>query len=74
MNYRQQRCDDYTPRCLRPRIYHRFTVDTSNAITAMRLFQDEPKWTPLSRSAAETDEKPARTSYVEKVKQAVGMA
>ncbi|KAF8315778.1 uncharacterized protein EI90DRAFT_2945874 [Cantharellus anzutake] len=28
-------------------IYHRFTLDESNAIKTLRLFKDEPKWTDL---------------------------
>ena len=60
------------------RIYHRFTVDTADTITAMRLFQDEPKWTPHPRSQADTDGREARTSYLEKLKagakRAVGAA
>ncbi|KAL8667125.1 MAG: hypothetical protein Q9202_001047 [Teloschistes flavicans] len=44
-------------------IYHRFTTDSNNYIKAMRLFKDEPKWTPLSR-APELDNNPARKEYI----------
>ncbi|KAL8916184.1 MAG: hypothetical protein Q9172_006415 [Xanthocarpia lactea] len=44
-------------------IYHRFTTDSKNYIKAMRLFKDEPKWTPLNR-APELDSVPARQEYV----------
>ncbi|WVR03238.1 1,2-dihydroxy-3-keto-5-methylthiopentene dioxygenase [Kwoniella sp. DSM 27419] len=53
-------------------IYHRFTVDEANTITAMRLFQDEPKWTPHSRSTADTDARPARAQYLDEVKAVAG--
>ena len=52
-------------------IYHRFTVDSADTITAMRLFQDEPKWTPYSRSAAETDGREARATYLEQLRSAI---
>ncbi|EER40402.1 1,2-dihydroxy-3-keto-5-methylthiopentene dioxygenase [Histoplasma capsulatum var. duboisii H88] len=45
-------------------IYHRFTTDENNYVKAMRLFQDEPKWTPLNR-APELDANQHRKTYVE---------
>jgi len=44
-------------------IYHRFTTDEKNYTKAMRLFKDEPKWTPLNRGE-ETEENQYRTQYL----------
>ena len=44
-------------------IYHRFTTDSQNYIKAMRLFKDEPKWTPLSRGD-DTDVNEHRKNYL----------
>ncbi|CAJ2505953.1 Uu.00g000830.m01.CDS01 [Anthostomella pinea] len=44
-------------------IYHRFTTDEQNFVQAMRLFKDEPKWTPLNRSE-ELDANEHRKAYV----------
>ncbi|KAI9159558.1 1,2-dihydroxy-3-keto-5-methylthiopentene dioxygenase [Blastocladiella emersonii ATCC 22665] len=45
-------------------IYHRFTLDSNNYIKAMRLFKDDPKWTPLSRKLKATDNVPSRAEYL----------
>jgi len=50
-------------------IYHRFTLDESNNIKALRLFQDEPKWIPYARSK-DTDANPYRIKYVQDVHEA----
>jgi 1,2-dihydroxy-3-keto-5-methylthiopentene dioxygenase len=47
-------------------IYHRFTLDETNAIKAMRLFKDEPKWTPYNRGV-ETENNPYRLKYVDEL-------
>ncbi|OQE21839.1 hypothetical protein PENSTE_c011G09481 [Penicillium steckii] len=54
-------------------IYHRFTTNEENYVKAMRLFQDEPKWTPLNRGA-ELDGNPHRQTYVNTVLQPAAAA
>lgn len=44
-------------------IYHRFTTDETNYTHAMRLFKEDPKWTPLNRGA-ETEENAFRKDYL----------
>ncbi|XP_077166246.1 acireductone dioxygenase isoform X1 [Paroedura picta] len=49
-------------------IYHRFTLDESNYVKAMRLFVGEPVWTAYNRPA---DHFPARERYQQFLAQAV---
>ncbi|KAK4697137.1 hypothetical protein P7C71_g896, partial [Lecanoromycetidae sp. Uapishka_2] len=53
-------------------IFHRFTTDNKNYIKAMRLFKDEPKWTPLNR-APELDANPHRKKYLQDTDPTAGM-
>ncbi|OQO03502.1 1,2-dihydroxy-3-keto-5-methylthiopentene dioxygenase [Cryoendolithus antarcticus] len=44
-------------------IYHRFTTDEENYTKALRLFKEDPKWTPLKRSE-DTDANEYRKEYL----------
>ncbi|KAM5539327.1 hypothetical protein V8D89_007018 [Ganoderma adspersum] len=44
-------------------IYHRFTLDSNNAVRAMRLFKEAPKWIALPREPA-LDANLIRQQYV----------
>lgn len=46
-------------------IYHRFTVDTGNFITAMRLFQGSPVWSSFVRDNANGNHT-SRIDYIDK--------
>ena len=43
--------------------YHRFVPDEKLYFHAMRLFQEEPVWTPYNRGTPEADESEHRRTY-----------
>ncbi|GAA5905777.1 hypothetical protein JCM6882_000456 [Rhodosporidiobolus microsporus] len=48
-------------------IFHRFTLDSSDYVKAMRLFQDEPKWVPHDK-APQWEENEHRIAYLQSIK------
>ncbi|KAJ3111052.1 hypothetical protein HK100_002826 [Physocladia obscura] len=46
-------------------MYHRFTLDMNNYLKAMRLFKEDPKWTPLNRETPDTDSNKFRLQYLQ---------
>lgn len=50
-------------------IYHRYVPDITNYIHVMRLFQNEPKWTPINRYDEDTENHPSRSNYIKKIEQ-----
>ena len=45
-------------------IYHRFTLDEEECITANRLFVGEPVWRAMNRGEGEAEQHPARAAYL----------
>jgi 1,2-dihydroxy-3-keto-5-methylthiopentene dioxygenase len=51
-------------------IYHRFITDDSNYIHAMRLFKEEPKWTPYARPCEQYESRQKYLdNFIAKIKQ-----